>query len=183
MPIKFKSNYNQFSKRLANYSFLIDDAMRATVETVLQHMCDDMKAEIARERDVWQERGSSLDLLSLGDDITYEIEGNQGTLYVGRNTSLITVGEGVNQRQVNPYLFIQFGYGIVGEENPVRYHTQNGWEYNINNHDKAWFYWGTSGERIQTSGRRGIDFFYNVISKYRKKWKEFANLEFLKRFS
>lgn len=181
MPtIKIKSNFSEFAKRIRQIPELIDEAMRFAVEEVLERMQNDMKNEIESMRSVWLEKGSQLDYVDsiqhLGNDIEYEISGNSGIIYVGRNTMEIEMKDG---RMVNPYFFIEFGYGIVGADNPVQYSSQSGWAYNVNGHRNSWSYaaWDSNPDDprwIHTKGRRGIDFFYRITRKYRENWKELA---------
>lgn len=185
MEFKLKSNYNSFIKNIKQIPNILDTVMRRETENILKKMCEDMRRDIEENKSTWLEIGSSLDFLDKTGginperDITYELKDNGGTIYVGSN-NLITMKDG---RTVNPYFFIEFGYGVEGQENPVNYHTQNGWEYNINNHQRtestykngkpkgAWWYWGYNGERIETNGRKGIDFFYKTVRKYKKEWQ------------
>src|SRR5690554_1138589 len=38
-------------------------------------------------------------------------------------------------------IFVEFGTGIVGENNPHPLATEHGWDYDVNNHgEKGWFY-------------------------------------------
>lgn len=179
MPtVKIRSNYDRFRKRLLNLPYRIDEAMQEAVKEVLEAMCEDMKFYIMEYRDTWLEEGSGLDAIDknfgLGEDIEYELNGSSGTIYVGRHTPDLVMSDG---QHVNPYLFIQFGYGIAGALKPVRYSIQSQWAYNVNGHEDAWWYMGYfDGERkkVYTKGRQGIDFFYKTIDKYRNKWKEIA---------
>lgn len=174
--IKIKSNYNDFIKRIQSIPEAIDRGSQEAIEKLLDMMCEEMKAEINNNRATWSQYGSPLSMID-GNDITYTIrkDGTGGTIYVGRNTPKILVGKGNNARDVNPYLFIEFGYGIQGENHPVQYASQRGWEYNINNHQKAWAFVGIDGEWHSTNGRIGIDFFYRVIERYRDNWKAIAS--------
>ena len=171
MKFSLKSNYDTFVKRLNSIPDIIDSTMQDAVSEVLQQMCEDMKAEILMNRQTWEQEGSIMASLGLGQDIEYEVKGQTGTIYIGRNTPLIKMSDG---KTVNPYLFIQFGFGIEGQANPIQYAAQRRWEYNVNQHTKAWWFFGTDGKKHWTFGRIGIDFFYQVTNKYREKWKQIA---------
>lgn len=176
MKIQVKSNFNNFIKRFRDIPRIIDVASYDAIKELLERMCEDMKEEIRSQRDTWAEVGGPFENWGdLGNDIEYEVNEKSGRIYVGRNTHTLKVGKGDNRREVNPYMFIEFGWGIQGEQNPVRYHTQHGWEYNINKHREAWSFYGVNGNLITTTGRRGIDFFYNTINKYRKEWKDIVS--------
>jgi hypothetical protein len=178
-----KSNYKDFIRRINSIPNALETSMSETVETVLKQMCEDMKNELSYAKSYWMDNGGleAVYNASGGEDIEYESFGYTGTIYVGRNTPELTVGKDNNQRKVNPYLFIQFGFGIVGEENPMPYAKQRRWEYNINGHTKAWWFMGINGEKQATAGQKGYDFFYSVIKKYRQNWKNIAKESFLKR--
>lgn len=180
MKIRVKSNYNDFIKHISKLPEIIDIEMQDLLRQSLEDMVNDMKSDIQSMRSTWLERGSALDELDshegLGNDIEYELEGNKATIYVGRNTSKLTMKDG---RQINPYFFIEFGYGIEGQNNPVQYAAQNGWAYNINGHKKSWSYeaWYSVSDDpiyIHSTGRQGIDFFYKAVRKYRQNWEKLA---------
>lgn len=171
MKFQMKSNYNDFVKRFQNISDIIDATMQDAVSEILRQMCEDMKNEINENRATWEQEGTIMEALKLGNDIEYEVSGARGIIHIGRNTPVIKMTDG---KTVNPYLFIQFGYGIEGKANPVQYAAQNRWEYNVNKHTKAWWFTGTDGKPHWSLGRFGIDFFYQVMNKYRDKWKQIA---------
>ena len=173
MKIALKSNYDQFSKRLIDFGRdLTESAIPASVETLLEKMCQEMKEEIRNGIGDIRE-GSGLSEVDL-DDIEYDFDGRIGTIHIGRNSAPIKMKD---NRTVNPYMFIQFGYGIVGEENPIEHHLFNRWQYNVNNHVKAWTYVGGDGQTYWTRGRKGTNFFYSVINKYRREWKNIVRDE------
>ena len=173
MKIELKSNYEKFSKQLVDFGrYLVDGIIPVSVDKLLDRMCQEMITEIKNGIGDIRD-GSGLANISL-DDIKYEFDGRTGTILIGQNTAPIEMKDG---RMVNPYLFIQFGYGIVGEENPVQYHLFNRWEYNVNNRVKAWTYIGGDGKTYWTRGRKGTNFFYNVINKYRSEWKNIVRDE------
>lgn len=178
MAIKIKSNFDQFMKRMQAIPRNIEIFSKEVVENVLKRMCEDMKRELTLASDLWKDNGGLETIYNTngGTDVEYELSGSgkSGTIYVGRNTSKILVGKDDKQNAVNPYLFIQFGFGLAGQEKPVEYAVQRGWQYNINNHTEAWWYWGLNGQKQYTTGQVGYDFFYSVLRKYRKEWKRIA---------
>ena len=160
---KIRSNYNQFDRHIKDVADMLDPDAYLAMDEVLDEICEEMKQEIISKKDTWCEAWSPLEKdKSLGTDITYEIKDNKATIYVGRNTDKLTMQDGTT---VNPYYFIEFGWGIVGENNPINYHLQNGWLYNINHHTQAWWYVGYNGEPRASYGRKGIDFLYNAMKK------------------
>lgn len=155
-------------------------------------MCQEMANEIKARRMDWLD-GGNMDISDnendLGSDIKYEITGAaadgtlKGTIIVGQNTPRITLGNG---DQVNPYLFIEFGFGIEGQEHPALYARENQWQYNINQHKNFIIYANeyynssmTKEDRklntVWTRGTKGINFFYNTTRKYRKIWRDLVS--------
>lgn len=163
MKFQIKSNYDKFERHLNKFVDSLDIDARLAMEDVLEYVCEEMKQEILNKKDTWCEAWSPLaEDSTLGSDIHYEIKDNKATIYIGRDTKKITMQDGTT---VNPYYFIEFGWGIVGENNPVNYHLQNGWIYNVNKHTQAWWYVGYNGEPRASYGRQGIDFLYNAMKK------------------
>ena len=183
MKVQVKSNFNDFIKKIKAIPQILDESLEQSVLNLLEEMKTEMLDQINSTRGDWLEPNGGLSAVDsasrLGreEDITYEVvrKGNgtlTGTIFVGRDAPRLLVGSGSRRNNVNPYLFIEFGWGIKGEEQPANYAIQNGWVYNINEHTKAWVYTGTDGAKHKTAGKNGINFFYNTIRKYRKRWRE-----------
>lgn len=179
MKIQVKSNFNQFKRRFAKLPRLLDDAVQNSMKEILENMCREMKERLASATKHWFDNGGleAVYQSSGNQDIEYTIEGNKGTILVGKNSSQLKLKDG---RVVNPYLFIEFGYGIIGEENPSPKAYLYDWEYNVNNHEKAWVFMGINGDKEWTMGQKGFDFFYPVVDKYQKEWKKIVSNQILK---
>lgn len=183
MKVVMRDNYDEFMKTFINKTRIIveDETMMKATRDLLEKMCAEMRQIIQENRPIWEEPFSQMEALELGDDVDYELTENGGRILVGQRTQRIQVGSAKysgqkrlieNKALVNPYLFIEFGWGIAGEQAPVKYAYQRGWKYNINDHQQAWVFLGTDMKAHKTAGRVGIDFFYSVINKYRKEWKK-----------
>jgi len=60
-------------------------------------------------------------------------------------------------------LYVEFGTGIVGEENPHPNALQEGWEYDMNDHgENGWFYIGADGIRHWTKGMPARPYIYQT---------------------
>lgn len=180
MPtIKIKSNWHRVRKNIESLSKQIDTEVQAAMQEILENMCKEMKAKLASGSQYWMDNGGleAVYNASGNQDIEYEIVDNKGVLYVGRNTSRLIMEDG---RVVNPYLFIEFGYGIIGENSPHPKAYLENWDYNVNNHEKAWWFVGINGERTWTMGQKGFDFFYPILDKYKKEWKNIVSKRILK---
>lgn len=164
-------NTKTFKKKLQALQRTIDDTATSLAQLLLQRMVKEMKEEIAINRSIWQQEGSELMYLD-GEDIRYEWNGRTGTIVVGEHTDKIIMEDGA---EINPYMFIEFGFGLVGQSHPAKYYKANGWEYNINDHETGWTFRGVDGIDHYSEGNKGINFFYNIINKYRKEWKKIAS--------
>lgn len=183
MQVKLKSNYNNFMRHIQNLPDMLDESTYFAVDSVMERLCEFMANEIQSQKDVWCQQWSTLELIDnqmpFGTDIKYEIKDNVGTIYIGRDTPKIEMSDGT---MVNPYYFIEFGWGIRGEENPIRYHEQNQWSYNINDHTTAWWYIGYNGKPRASYGRQGIDFLYKAMQKFKPEFKKELGKELNKRW-
>lgn len=180
MPtFRVKSNARRFLSKLNQLPKQIDDELQASMQEILENMCREMKGRLASATTKWFDNGGleAVYNASGNQDIEYEIVENKGTIYIGRNSAKLMMKDG---RIINPYLFIEFGYGIIGENNPnTNAHLQN-WIYNINDHKKAWWFAGINGEKTWSMGQKGFDFFYPVLEKYKKEWKNIVSKRILK---
>lgn len=114
----------------------------------------------------WQENGN----MSTINNVSFRIEilsNNMVRVHIGENLPLIQMNNGT---LVNPIFFIEFGFGIVGEQNPKENHENYGWDYNINQHTKKWFF-RYNGQLLSSEGREGLNFMYLKMQEYLVKWK------------
>ena len=68
-------------------------------------------------------------------------------------------------------LAFEYGVGIVGQENAVL----GAWEYNVNNHEKGWYYKNTKGDVLFTQGYKGLEIYGQTAIKIENnlsKWVE-----------
>lgn len=178
--VSFKDNFNVLDRHIKDVADMLDPDSYFAMHDVMKWICNKMKEDILSKSSEWREQYSSLDAIDdIGTDIEYEIKDNVATIYIGRNTKPIEMKDG---RTVNPYYFIEFGWGIRGEESPVNYHSQNGWEYNINGHIHAWWYVGSNGEPRASYGRTGIDFLYRAMQKLKPELEDALAKKFKKRW-
>lgn len=74
--------------------------------------------------------------------------------------------------------YVEFGTGIVGENNP--HPNPDGWQYDINRHgDNGWFYIGRDGEWHWTKGMPARPFMYNTVIDLYSKIYKIANEVFI----
>jgi hypothetical protein len=165
--IKVSSNINEFlkhyKKRVSNFK----DMLENIAEKLARRMSEDMKNIIQSDRR-WQEHGN----LSKIDNVDFTIEklnGNSVKVSVGENLPKFEMTDGT---LVNPAFFIEFGFGIVGQEKPKEGVERYDWEYNIRGHTSYWWY-RYEGQRYASKGREGLNFMYQTIDKYRNGWNNY----------
>jgi hypothetical protein len=139
-------------------------------EKLAQRMSADMALEISRSRYIWEETGGTMSEISAVDFDIVNTGFNEVTIEIGNNILPIEMSDG---ELVNPVYFIEFGFGIIGEENPKVGADEYDWEYNVNLRDKEWYFRGRDGHSYKSMGREGINFIHTVISKYRNEWKDY----------
>lgn len=165
--IKVSSNINEFlkhyKKRIHNFKDMLDNL----AEKLARRMSDDMKNIIQSDRR-WQEHGN----LSQIDNVDFTIEKINGStvkVSVGENLPKFKMTDGT---LVNPAFFIEFGFGIVGENKPKEGKDRYGWEYNIRGHKESWFFW-YDGILMESEGREGVNFIYQTMDNYRKNLQKY----------
>ncbi len=175
--INVNSNIDDFIKRFTDKSKKITKKIEDISEVIASKMIDEMSNYIIAEKSTWLAEKNSIMESVNGTDFTIKKTGTGCVVSIGDLTSKITTKDGT---MVNPYFFIEFGYGIRGQKNPKQNANEYSWEYNVNNHTKSWYYWAygeKDSEKIWTVGKEGINFMYNTIQKFRTKWKEIVMRE------
>ena len=150
-------------------------------------MAQDMYREIQENEDVWapfvsdtlqNERGKMWRYKGKDFDFWFDIE------LTGENSVKVSIGDKIkphimsDKALVNPAYFIEFGFGVVGQQNPKKNAELYHWSYNKNAHEAGniyrpspWIYEGFDGVLRESRGAEGINFLYRTIDKYRTYWK------------
>ena len=176
--VSITSNINDVLKSLKSKQTRFKAIISNIALIVAQAVKDDMVAEINANISNWSkpyELISSVvkpesQIILVPTELGYRIE-------IGNNLGGLEMSDG---GLVNPYYFIEFGYGIVGQNSPALKSSEYNWEYNINKHNNYWFFFGTDGKKHATKGRIGINFMYNAIQKNKNSWKNIIIQEFSK---
>ena len=156
--ISVNSNIKEF---LANYRKKAEKFtvfLNNVAQKLADKMVEFMRQEIVAKKNVWYEYGSYIDIPDVGfniipiDDKTIKVE-------IGNNLPLLEMNDGT---MVNPAFFIEFGFGIIGQNNPMKNNELYNWEYNINKHTKGWAFLGRDGKFYGSKGKEGINFMYNA---------------------
>lgn len=164
--ITIKSNIkeflNNYRKITENFKVVLNNIATKLAEKIVQ----DMKTEIETNRFQWAEKGS-LEYISNIDFLITPTSNKSVMVSIGDNLKKHIMSDGT---LVNPVFFIEFGFGIVGQNNPSKNHELFDWEYNINNHTDAWWYMGFDGQFYQTKGSKGINFLYKTLHRKKNVW-------------
>ena len=167
--VSITSNIDQFLKDFRRVTYGYNSVIRLIAIKVAQRMCEDMALEISQLKYIWEEDGGGMsDLPQIDFDIKSESEGSI-VVSIGENLPKLEMKDG---NTVNPAYFIEFGFGIVGQNSPKHNRSKYDWKYNIHGHEHEWYFRGKYNELLKSSGREGINFMYNVIQKYKKGWKD-----------
>lgn len=167
--IKFDSNIDKviksyqkakkdLPKRLADISYL-----------VAQEIANDFKVKLDRDRSTWYRAYEGTSIVDGYKHINVIKTDTGARIEVGSKGDMLIMKDG---SIVNPYYFIEFGFGIDGQINSARGASEHGWEYNVNGHTTYWWYTGTApnenGGGHATTGRSGINFIYNTLDEYKR---------------
>ena len=165
--ITVTSNIEEFLKHYKKRIQNFNDELGSIAEKLAKRMSEDMKRLIQSDRR-WQEHGN----LSIINDVDFRIEKlstNSVKVFIGENLPKFIMTDGT---LVNPSFFIEFGFGIVGEQKPKEGSKKHNWEYNINRHKESWFFW-YNGILMESEGREGLNFIYNTIQRYKDNWTSY----------
>lgn len=160
--IKIISNIKEFLKRYREKVAILKQVMDNLAQILAEKMSNDMKNLIQTDKR-WQEHGN----LSTIDTVDFRIEATSPQsvkVYVGENLPKFEMSDGT---LVNPAFFIEFGFGILGQNKPKQNHEEYNWEYNIRGHKESWFFW-YDGILMESKGREGINFIYTTMDNYRQ---------------
>lgn len=183
MVVVVKSNVDKVIKSFQKFRNAYKVSLEKIAERLGEAMCGEMVNEIQKYRSIWLQPNGNLEKVG---NISYSIQKsgeNSIKVILGDNLPLIKVGNTAyslphnkEEKYVNPLYFIEFGWGVIGEQNPKEGATKYSWKYNTNEHgretENPFYFWGNDGILVETEGREGINFLYNVFEEYRTKWKQ-----------
>lgn len=125
--------------------------------TLAEKVKDKITTNYQRTRGVWSEEGGTMSEIS-GNDVTIRKDGGDYIVAIGEQTPKVSLS-GYNglPTSINPYLFVEFGFGIVGQNKPVREAQKRGWQYNVKRHTSKWTFTDKYGNQFYTKGVRGAN--------------------------
>ena len=180
--IKVNSNIKDFLKNYKKKVDKLKTALLGIAEKLAKKMSEDMYKEIQRTEDVWaiyepeneqDETGKMAYHKGKSFDYWFTIES------IDNNSVKVSIGDNARKHVmsdeaiVNPAFFIEFGFGIVGQSNPMKNSEAYSWIYNRNHHITAWGYAGWDGKGHISKGAEGTNFMYNTIQKYKDNWNSY----------
>ena len=180
--ITISSNINDFLKAYKKRVEKIKEILLGIAEKLANKMAQDMYAEINRTENIWaieqteaqhDESGKMGFHKGKSFDYWFDIqllENNSARVSIGQKAETHKLKDGTI---VNPAFFIEFGFGIVGQNNPAKNAEAVGWVYNKNNHEEAWQYTGWDFLDHISDGAKGVNFMYNTIEKHRGNWSNY----------
>ena len=167
--ITVKSNIKEFLKNYRKKVGNFKTMLNILATKLAERMSADMKELINKDRR-WQEHGN----LSTINNVDFRQESvgeNAVRVYIGENLPKFIMADGT---PVNPAFFIEFGFGIEGQENPMQNKDKYGWRYNINHYVEGWYFKDKDGEQVFSRGREGTNFLYNTIQTYKTNWEQYV---------
>lgn len=165
--ITIKSNINSFLKAYRKRINPIINVLPVFAEKLAKKMSEDMQNFIKTDNR-WKDNGN-LSRVNTVDFRTERLSDNSVRVFVGENLPQFEMRDGT---MVNPAFFIEFGFGIVGENKPKQRADKYSWRYNINDRGDAWWF-KFDGEWFKTKGKEGLNFIYIIMDKYRNGWREY----------
>lgn len=174
--ITVKSNIDEFLKAYKKKVDRFQSVLQGFAEKLAKKMSDDMLQDIFTTKMTWAPNELQQDetgKMGTIEDVRFDIVPTSNTsvkVVIGENLPKHIMTDGT---LVNPVYFIEFGFGIVGQENPQKNTENFGWVYNKEGHETAWWYKGFDGKAHYSKGAAGINFLYRTIDKYKTDWKNY----------
>jgi len=125
-------------------------------------------------------------LVDVGVEIAKAQVRELGAVYTGELEESITgffdpeVGIGIVRAGVPYAIYVEFGTGIVGKQNP--HPAPEGWKYDINEHgEKGWVYFNERDQKWHwTKGMKSRPFMYNTLLELQRQVDDIAREVFNK---
>jgi len=176
--IQIDSNIDKVLKSLKEKQKKLRIVISRISKIVAEQIKQDMIREIELTRSQWSESYERIGgVVNPSNQITVNYNINGARISIGNSAEKLVMADGGT---VNPYYFIEFGFGVIGETSPAKNSSIAGWEYNINKHSKGWYFTGTDEKSHKSYGRIGINFMYNAVQKNKHKWQTIVINEFKK---
>lgn len=134
------------------------------LDKIAEKVKDYIINEYQRNGTIWQEKNGNLQEVS-GDDVVIIKGVGSYIITIGSKTQpfdMLSYERLTNPNysglpsEVNPYFFIEFGFGIDGENNQIENAPKFGWRYNIRPWSNGWHFTGKDGTGTWSTGGRGI---------------------------
>lgn len=146
-----------------------ENVSTATISPMMDKIAERVKdyiiEEYKRYGSIWREKNGNLEEIS-GDDVVIIKNIGSYIITIGSETqpfdmisyeSLKNPNYSGLPSEVNPYFFIEFGFGITGGNNQIENAPKFGWRYNIRPWRNGWHFTGRDGSRGNWStGGRGV---------------------------
>ena len=183
--ITVRSNINEFLKGYTEKTNRLQAVLKNFAKKLAERMAEDMNSKIESSKSKWAEPQIFLDTLPKVDFDIKETGNNSVIIEIGNNLPKRKVGNTVysiypetqQEKFINPIFFIEFGFGVKGEQKPSEIYTTYGWKYNLNDHgsktENPWKFYDEMRSLRTSSGQEGINFMYNTIEEYKDKWKDY----------
>ena len=144
-------------KRTAGIS---KDIQRRTADIISM----ELKHHYIETSPIWKESAGTMAEID-GTDITIRQDGDDIIVAIGETTPKVKL-KGYNGLPVeaNPYLFVEYGFGIIGQDNPVTRAQQKGWQYNVKKHRGVWGYKDKYGNLHFSKGVEGANAIGAILS-------------------
>ena len=162
--VNIKSNASELAQKYSMLQNKLSENAQVISQLVAEEVSKDIKLAITSSS-IWRESTGTMSE-QYGDDVQVEVSGNSAIVKVGENTQPIIMNDG---SQVNPYFFIEFGFGILGGSSPAPNSSNYDWNYNINQHSEPWLIPNTD---VYSSGTVGINFIYNIVYGNKQKYSK-----------
>ena len=151
---------NKYQKLSESYNGFTQKVAEKVAEKIREFILDQYKSNMT----VWQEKNGNLETID-GSDVKVVKSGTSYFVTIGENTKKFEMPKRTEKagaqyqglpKEVNPYFFIEFGFGIIGQNSPIKFANDFGWRYNLKPYKNGWHFKGLDGTKTFSQGGKGI---------------------------
>lgn len=169
-------NFDKALLKIEELKQRYSNKFESIVYEIAEKIRDYIKNKYISTKSSWQENNGNLSLID-GADVIVVNKGTSYSILIGSQSPLFVMPERSEQsaqqyqglpRTINPYFFIEFGFGIIGKEGSSNLASKYNWEYNIRPYSNRWHFKGINSRRTESRGQLGVKAISDIVLNFKK---------------
>ncbi len=170
-------NLDKVIEKFSNFKDRFDtEHLNKIANKIANKVRDFIELTYTSTKIIWQEENGNLKEIS-GNDVKVINDSTRFFVTIGAETTPFEMPKRTEKsgqqyqglpKFVNPYFFIEFGFGIIGANNSSKYANKFGWKYNIRPYSNRWHFKGLDGTRTESRGGKGANAIGKLATNFRQ---------------